>query len=162
MFNKDKPMTLNEAQKHAHRLVRERKAMEFMAGVIDAAVWAEDGVKNAKLAVEDAQKQAHVLESYKAQLKAENLAFEAAQEDLKRHGRELSETVAVYEKTVEVRMAALDGEYEEKAEGLDERLQVLQVQKDELEQQVAVLATEKAHIEGVVEAFRKANTETVK
>ncbi len=162
MFNKDKPMTLNEAQKHAHRLVRERKAMEFMADVIDAAVWAEDGVKNAELAVENAQEQVHVLEGHKVQLKTENLALEAAQEDLKRRGRELSETVVIYEKSVEVRMSALDGEYEEKAERLDERLQVLQVQKDELEQQVAALAAEKAQIESVVAAFQKANTETVK
>ena len=158
----EKPMTLNEAQQHAHRLARERKAMEFMADVIDAAVWAEDGVKNSELAVENARKDLQAIKDIQDKLLTENVAIVAAQEDLVRHGRELSETVAVYEKTVEVRMAALDGEYEEKAEGLDERLQVLQVQKDELEQQVAVLATEKAHIEGVVEAFRKANTETVK
>ena len=158
----EKLMTLNEAQQHAHRLVRERKAMEFMADVIDAAVWAEDGMKNADLHVKNARNEVEATELRKVQLKAENLALEAAQEDLQRHGKELSETVAVYEKSVEVRMAALDEEYEEKAEKLDERLQVLQVQKDELEQQVAALATEKAHIEGVVEAFRKANTETVK
>ena len=162
MFNKDKSMTLHEAQQHAHRLVRERKAMEFMAGVIDAAVWAEDGVKNSELAVENAQKQVHALEGHKAQLKAENLALGAAQDDLKRHGRELSETVATHENAVEVLMATLDGEYEEKAERLDERIGVLRGQKDELEHQVAALATEKAQIESVIAAFQKAQTEAGK
>ena len=156
----EKPMTLNEAQKVAHRLVRERKALEFMAGVIDTAVWADDTRKNAERAVEDAQDQVHVLEGRKAQLQTENLALEAAQGDLKRHGKELSETTIVYEKTIEVRMAALDGEYEEKAEKLDERAEVLRRQKDSLEQTVAALTAEKAHIESVVEAFRKANMES--
>ena len=159
MFNKDKSMTLHEAQQHAHRMVRERKAVEFMAGIIDAAVWAEDGVKNAELAVENARKQVEVAEDQKSRLENGNLALMAAQEKMQRQGQVLSEKFATYEKSVEVRMAALDGEYEEKAERLDERCAVLQVQKDELEQQVAALATEKAHIEGVVEAFRKANTE---
>lgn len=153
----DKPMTLHEAQQHAHRMVRERRGVEFMAGVIDAAVWAEDGMKNADLAVRNSRNELDVIKDLQDKLEAENVALVATHEDLVRRGQFLSEKLVTYEKSVEVRMAALDGEYEEKAGGLDERIGVLQVQKDELEQQVAALATEKAHIEGVVEAFRKAN-----
>ncbi len=159
MFGKKEEMTLHEAQQHAHRMMRERKAVEFMAGVIDAAVWAEDGVKNADLAVRNSRNELDVLEGLKVQLNVDNLSLRAVQEDMQRQGQALSEKLVVYEKSVEVRMAALDSEYEEKAERLDERYAVLQVQKDELEQQVAALATEKAQIESVVEAFRKANTE---
>ncbi len=157
MFNKDKPMTLNEAQKHAHRLVRERKAMEFMADVIDAAVWAEDGMKNAELAVETAQEQVHVLEGHKVQLEAENLALEEAQENTKRRGRELSETLVTYEAIVNGRLEALDTEYAKHAEELGAQTALLEASKETLLKEVAALRADKANIEGVIEAFQRAN-----
>ncbi len=157
MFDKDKPMTLNEAQKHAHRLVRERKAMEFMADVIDAAVWAEDGVKNAKVEVENTQEQVHVLEGHKVQLETENLALAEAQEDMKRRGRELSETLVTYEATVSGRLETLDTEYTKHVEELSAQATLLEASKETLLKEVAALRADKANIEGVIEAFQRAN-----
>ena len=155
-------MTLHEAQQHVHRMVRERRAVEFMAGVIDAAVWSEDATKNADLAIRNARKQVQAIESQKDKLEAQTLAILASHEDMQRQGQALSEKLAVYEKSIEVCMAALDGEYEKEAERLDAQVALLEASKETLLGEVSVLRAEKASIEGVIEAFRKANTETVR
>ena len=150
-------MTLNDARKKVRQVTRFVRMFQDIEEVLDVAISSEDQAKMADLHVKNARNEIGALRDRTVEIEQQNVALLAVQEDMQRQGQFLSEKFSAYEKSVEVRMAALDSEYEERAERLDERYEVLQVQKDELEQQVAALATEKAHIEGVVEAFRKAN-----
>ena len=153
----EKPMTLNEAQKHAHRMVREKMAVKFMADVIDATVWADDTRKTAELAVKNARKQVQVIKDLQDKLEGENMALATAQRDMKRRGQALSEKIVTYEKSVETRMAELDDRYEREAEENDAQIALLETSKETLLGEVSALRAEKASIEGVIEAFRKAN-----